>query len=501
MKNVPEDALDFETFQRNNRYKVNYSLNRVLWFSVLTGPALALGILTGVFKNINYMSCIAISVIMLLVAGINLLILKRNPYSHVPGVLALIGVDFLLLYMTLSHVSIRLTWFMVPTLSLLLCNTRIYVYTSIFNYLIMGLATWLESSHYVEIRADFNSAFGAFINIFAGCTIEAVLMFFAGYVLSMASVSYFHKMMGQYEEAHAQQEQLTEQLEILGAMADIYDYVNLIDFSERTEMSLRSEKLQKLTIEEGQDHTHLVQSLKDKIDVNMLDEFWNFTNITTVPQRLIGRNSISGEFVGNNIGWFRAQYIRIQGDIDKEPDLVIYTIQSIDADKRREEKLIQISRTDELTRLFNRRCYEEDMEQIRDKGISDDLVLLSADLNGLKNTNDNKGHAAGDELIRGAAKCLKQGVGESGKVYRTGGDEFICIIHTDDIEKITNDIRDIAINWKGRYIDSISISLGYAIAKDHPDATIEELEKLADDAMYKEKEKYYQQPGHDRRTR
>ncbi|MBP5280757.1 MAG: hypothetical protein J6Z03_09760, partial [Erysipelotrichaceae bacterium] len=157
MKNVPEDALDFETFQRNNRYKVNYSLNRVLWFSVLTGPALALGILTGVFKNINYMSCIAISVIMLLVAGINLLILKRNPYSHVPGVLALIGVDFLLLYMTLSHVSIRLTWFMVPTLSLLLCNTRIYVYTSIFNYLIMGLATWLESSHYVEIRADFNS--------------------------------------------------------------------------------------------------------------------------------------------------------------------------------------------------------------------------------------------------------------------------------------------------------------------------------------------------------
>ena len=291
-----------------------------------------------------------------------------------------------------------------------------------------------------------------------------------------------------------------EQVHILSSMAEIYDYVNLIDFTESTEMLLNTDKLHKIPIAPGQDHTHLVQGLRDKIDVNMLDEFWNFTNITTVPTRLIGRNSISGEFVNNETGWFRAQYIRIQGEIDEKPSVVIYTVQTIDADKRREEKLILISRTDELTRLFNRRCYEEDIESIRQEGIKDDLVIVSADLNGLKNTNDNKGHVAGDELIRAAASCLTLGIEQNGKIYRTGGDEFIAIVYSNDVESILDRIRELAKNWQGNLIGEVSISLGYAAAKDHPDATIEELEKIADEAMYKEKERYYQEPTHNRRA-
>ena len=298
-----------------------------------------------------------------------------------------------------------------------------------------------------------------------------------------------------------QKEKMTENLTILTAMSEIYDYVNLIDFSASTETLLNnSDDLHAIPIAPGQDHTHLVQGLRDKIDVNMVDEFWNFTNITTVPTRLVGRNSISGEFISNEIGWFRAQYIRIVGDISEKPSVVIYTVQSIDADKRREEKLILISRTDELTRLFNRRCYEEDIESIRQEGIKDDLVIISADLNGLKDTNDNKGHAAGDELIKAAASCLTLGIEHNGKIYRTGGDEFIALVYCDDVEPILERVREHARNWKGKLINEVSISFGYASHKDHPDATIEQLEKFADEAMYKEKERYYQQPSHNRRS-
>ncbi len=302
------------------------------------------------------------------------------------------------------------------------------------------------------------------------------------------------------KEIVEQQDQMNEQLVILASMAEIYDYVNLIDFKESTEMLLNSDELHKIEIIPGQDHTHLVQGLRDKIDVKMVDEFWNFTNISTVPERLVGRNSISGEFINNETGWFRAQYIRIQGKISEKPNVVIYTVQNIDADKRREEKLILISRTDELTRLFNRRCYEEDIDAIRQEGIRKDLVIISADLNGLKNVNDNKGHAAGDELIRAAASCLTLGIEHNGRIYRTGGDEFISIAYCDDVKSLLDRIRELADNWQGNLISDVSISLGYAAAKDHPEASIEELERLADEAMYKEKEKYYQQPTHDRRS-
>ena len=494
------NALDYESFQRNNLKKVNRSLNRILWLTTLTGPALALGRYGQIFKNVSYASCIRVSLIMLIVAAINHLIMKKDPYSYLPGLFALVAEDLLLLYMNISHISIRLTWAMMPVLSLLYCNTNIYVYVSIMNYLIMGVATWLEAPHYAAIRTDFPSPLMAFVNIFSGCTIEAFLIFLTGYAISMATLSYFRKMMDQYAQAQKHQEETGEQLHILTAMAEIYDYVNLISFSESTEMSLRSEKLHKIPIASGQDHTHLVQSIKDKVIPEMIDAFWEFTNITTVPERLIGRNAISGEFISSEIGWFRAQYIRIQGEINEKPTVVIYTIQSIDDDKRREEKLILISRTDELTRLFNRRCYEEDIQEIKEKGVDPRLAIISADLNGLKTTNDNKGHAAGDELIKAAASCLKYGVGNYGKAYRTGGDEFICIVYCDDIDPILENIRDNIRHWHGNLIDEVSISIGYAQAKDHHGLPIEELEKIADEAMYKEKENYYKQPTHNRRN-
>ena len=112
----------------------------------------------------------------------------------------------------------------------------------------------------------------------------------------------------------------------------------------------------------------MTQGLRSQIAPDMTEAFWSFTNITTVPFRLVGRNSISGVFISTELGWFRAQYIRVEDALDREPDVVIYTIQNIDADKRREEHLIRISLTDELTRMYNRRCYEEDIQTIRERG-------------------------------------------------------------------------------------------------------------------------------------
>ena len=490
-----DEARDFEAFRYNNRHRVNRVLNSILWACILTGPAIALGIASGVFTKTTYTACLVISIVMTVVAGSNWLILKKKPSSFVSGVLALITVDVLLCYMNVSHIDLRLTWFLVPLLSLLFCDAKVYIGASLVNYVAMGVSIWLSASYYADLRLDFASPMVGFVNTFAGCTIEAILMFVAGYALGRMSGKYYRRMIRQHAEAQDQQARLQEQMSVLESMAEIYDYVNHIDFVESTEMSLREETLHKIVIEKGQDHTHMTQGLRSQIAADMVDAFWEFTDITTVPTRLIGRQSIAGEFVNNETGWFRAQYIRIKGRLDQKPDVVIYTIQTIDADKRKEEYLIRVSTTDWLTRLFNRRSYEEDVAALNAAGIESDIALISIDVNGLKNVNDSLGHRAGDELIQGAATCLLSAIGSRGKAYRVGGDEFIALVHVDDRQVLIDEIREKAAAWKGTFVDSLSISIGSACHAEYPDASIEELEKLADKSMYEEKEKHYEQLG------
>lgn len=493
-----ETTMDYEGFLRHNRLNVNRTMNKALWFCVLAGPAISLGILFGVFKQTSYRACLVMSCLLALVAGGDLLILKKRPYSYIPSIIALAAVDALLCYMNVSHISIRLTWFVVPLLSLLLCDTKTYVGVSVLNFLVMTLGTWLEAEHYASLRSDFATPLAGFISILSGCTIENLIMFVVGLMLSKTTTNYYRKMIKQYDEAEAQKQALQENLNILDSMAEIYDYVNLIDFTESTEMSLREEKLRKLPIAPGQDHTNMVQSLRPFIALDTLDDFWKFTNLATVQTRLINHRSISGEFISNRVGWFRAQYIRVRGAIDQKPDVVIYTVQNIDADKRREENLIRVSRTDELTRMYNRHCYEMDLETQRQNGLADGFAIISADVNGLKKVNDSQGHAAGDELICGAAACLFSALGNCGKVYRTGGDEFIAIVHVSDCGALLRKIQKNASEWKGNLVDAVSISLGCASHGEFPEASIEELERISDARMYEDKERYYREIGYSR---
>ena len=175
------------------------------------------------------------------------------------------------------------------------------------------------------------------------------------------------------------------------------------------------------------------------------------------------------------------------------------SMENIEKHERKEEQLIQISMTDELTRVANRRCYDSDIENYEGKEWKEDFVLFSADVNGLKEANDNRGHVAGDELLRAAAECLNTVIGPIGKVYRTGGDEFLAIALTDSPETIMQEIQRLASAWKGTYSETLSISIGYASHRDHPEADIHGIERLADEMMYQEKNRYYSAPGVDRR--
>lgn len=123
------------------------------------------------------------------------------------------------------------------------------------------------------------------------------------------------------------------------------------------------------------------------------------------------------------------------------------------------------------------------------------------DINGLKNANDSFGHAAGDELIRAAADCMKNSFSEHGKVYRMGGDEFVVII-TKDIPQFENLLRAFeqrVESWHGEFVESIAVSYGYVYSSERKWNSIFDISKASDERMYESKKQYYTRSGTDRR--
>ena len=322
---------------------------------------------------------------------------------------------------------------------------------------------------------------------------------FKGYAIAYASIIVAIEILFIFLDVQKNME-LDEKVTILDSMAGIYDNVNLLDFAAGTETNLRSADQHAEAIDlSKQSHTLMNQKLINSVVPDHLEAFSAFTDIRTVRKRLTNKKIISADFADIQNGWFRAQYITVDSTLDGIPNIVIYTTRNIDEEKQREENLIRISLTDDMTRLFNRRCYDEDLNQIKSAPLKSDFVIFSIDVNGLKTVNDTKGHAAGDELVKAAADCLTRSFENSGKVYRTGGDEFMAIVHTTEPEQYRARIHQNALEWHGEHTDTLSVSVGYASLKENENASVDALERLADKDMYREKEQFYTETGTQRR--
>lgn len=170
-------------------------------------------------------------------------------------------------------------------------------------------------------------------------------------------------------------------------------------------------------------------------------------------------------------------------------------------DEEISEQRIKIS-SDPLTGVSSRFAYVDAIERYGD-GLPEDFAVFLLDINGLKVVNDTQGHEAGDELIRGAAQCIAATVGKDGETFRVGGDEFVVFasMNRAQASAALDGLAQMCAAWTGEKVETLSISAGYALAKDYPGVGIEELVKEADTMMYKQKKSYYLVSGRDRRNR
>jgi len=184
---------------------------------------------------------------------------------------------------------------------------------------------------------------------------------------------------------------------------------------------------------------------------------------------------------------------------------LVFAVMSIREQKIQDALALRqrVSITDELTGLNNRRAYAEEIDAIVEAGNKDDYIIMVMDINALKQVNDNVGHAAGDELIIGAANNIEIAFGKLGKIYRIGGDEFVALLKCSE-EKLNialETFKHINEQWKGELSDEMAISIGAVVCGKSPDLSFTEAIELADRRMYQDKSEYYKAKGIDRRKR
>lgn len=152
--------------------------------------------------------------------------------------------------------------------------------------------------------------------------------------------------------------------------------------------------------------------------------------------------------------------------------------------KERRQQLEKLSYRDMLTGLYNRNKYIRVLEASEGKSLHD-VGVAYMDLNGLKKMNDEKGHEAGDDLIRAAAGALTDVFPD--QAFRVGGDEFVIVREGISETAFSEKIDQLRENMERR---KVSVSIGDQWAAE--ERGIEEMLKRADHRMYEEKKRYYQ---------
>jgi len=177
--------------------------------------------------------------------------------------------------------------------------------------------------------------------------------------------------------------------------------------------------------------------------------------------------------------------------------LVAYLTSLLAADlKHAREGLEQLSDTDELTGLKNRRAFNAALELESKKAAryNRKFSVLMLDADDLKTVNDRHGHAVGDKLIISIARVIQDSLRETDVLARHGGDEFVVILtetpHERAIEvaeRIRGAVENTSFSADG---DRVSSTISIGVASFSQDAGHEEgIMISADRKLYESKRK------------
>lgn len=159
---------------------------------------------------------------------------------------------------------------------------------------------------------------------------------------------------------------------------------------------------------------------------------------------------------------------------------------------RESRVLSRLAFVDVMTHMKNRSAYERFVDENQNADIkTKKLSMVLLDLNDLKLINDTYGHAAGDQVLIGAAKCIHETFDQVGESYRIGGDEFVVIIEGRDIDaqSLIASLNRAIERRSAQESHGFTLACGFASAAEDGCTSLKELQKKADYRMYMNKKK------------
>lgn len=191
--------------------------------------------------------------------------------------------------------------------------------------------------------------------------------------------------------------------------------------------------------------------------------------------------------------WFEVRIQALSFSIDEE-DVVLWVASNISARHNLEIKLKELSHTDQLTGLYNRRKLEHELTLHYESYVRHAVQtsILMFDLDNLKKINDSMGHHVGDEAIRAVADILRLTLRKTDCACRLGGDEFVVALPNTGSEQaiqFASRILEHSRQALSRFsVDHVLVTVSIGVTMIVPeDCSYEDTIKRADLALYEAK--------------
>ena len=193
-------------------------------------------------------------------------------------------------------------------------------------------------------------------------------------------------------------------------------------------------------------------------------------------------------FYGDHAGWQYAVFycVGLLCFLLQLGRTVIHRVRQAIDEQAQLENYKNLAYVDSLTGLFNYTAFKYMKSRWPERT---DWTYIVMDVNWLKQTNDQYGHRAGDELLCCAARCIREAFYRAEDCFRIGGDEFAVIATAADedaVKAAVEKLRNLCAEWDAKEEYPVSIAVGYAMQAGRT-MTADELFMEADAAMYRNK--------------